>query len=178
MLYVNFSAEGRFEDGKFTEGSFYPVLKNAKGQKIAFLNGAHDVGLSINRDPQTRNSSVIVVNRREVGDTVFILAQESTVTYVSADHYGRKVGNVELVRPCDSDTLIYVLKPGSWFASADAIYHNEGGVLLRYDPEMVIGWRTWRTLGISFIKNDVECVKSEEVTKIARIAEPDSIPPV
>ena len=153
MLYVMFSEKGRYSYNKYIKGAFAPVVEKENGSSMTFQNGCYDCGLDIQSDCSADNETVRVAP--DDGETIYILAQDSTVGWNADSYYGRKKGNVQLYRLRDTDTVIYEMKPGSWFVSGEFVYRNDGGVLMKYSIDSVLGWETWDSMNHWFLKPDV-----------------------
>ncbi len=153
MLYVMFSKEGRYFNNHFIEGDYSPTIETEKGLPKTFRNGCFDINLNIKPDPDSGND--IIRLAPDDGKTIYIVGQDSTVDWNADSYFGRKKGGVMLYRPRNTDTVIYELKPTSFFVSRKVVYHNEDGVLIKYSIENVLGWDTWDSLGQWFLREDV-----------------------
>ena len=153
MLYVNFSSDGRYFNADYVEGASSPVIQKKDGSTMAFANGAHDCGLEVKIDLDADICEVRLAKSNN--KTVYILGQESTVSWTADSPYGRKRGEVHLYRLRKTDVVIYEMEPGSWFVSGNVVYHNDNGVLMKYDRGNVIGWETWESLAHWFLEEDV-----------------------
>jgi hypothetical protein len=145
MLYVSFSDKGHYEGDTFIQTPITPVLPMPDDKTSRILpNGCFEADLDIKYANEETNEDKVTLAKPS-GDTVWILAQDSTFSWTNryAGYYGSKKGEVSLVRPRDTDMVIVKMGAGSWFVSNNVIYHNDGGVLVKYSTESVIGWSTW-----------------------------------
>ena len=174
MLYVNLSAEGRYvEDAKgvsnWVEKPVVPEISTKDGTSCyAFtMNGAYDCGLDIKVESADKCSVTLAPGEDNM---VYILGQECTVGWVADSYYGRKRGNVRLYRLNKTDIIIYALADGSWFVSGQTVYHNDGGVLVKYNRDSVIGWETWESFMHTFLDAEVIGLleKEKALSRLAR----------
>ena len=151
MLYICMSEKGHYQNEKWADAPIYPYLPTPNGSRHILPNGCYNVDLDIK---QVDGKDVVTLTKEET-DTVWLMGQEDTMGWDSkfGNNYGLSK-NVALYRNRDTDIVIYKMVVGSWLLSGNFVYHNNGGVLIKYSAEDVIGIRTWDPLVHHFITPD------------------------
>ena len=146
MLYIRMSTEDHSNGYEFFSTTITPVL----GDK-PLDNGCYDYSLSIQQE--TRNE---IFKLCKDNNSVWIISQDSVIPWGNpiAGCCGCSKGGVTIHRLYDTDIVIYELPQNSWFVSGKTVYHNDGGVLIRYKADSIIGWETWRGIPQVFHEQD------------------------
>lgn len=146
MLYIRMSAEGHSNGYEFFSTTITPIL----GDK-PLINGCYDYSLSIQQETQNEIFKLCKDN-----NSVWIITQDNVIPWRNpvTGSRGCSKGGVTIHRLHDTDIVIYELPQNSWFVSDKIIYHNDGGVLIRYEADSIIGWETWRGIPQYFHKQD------------------------
>jgi len=149
MLFVNMSEKGHYEAGaKRVNTPIYPIIPSPSGRKYTLPNGCYNVDLNIK---QTEDETTVTLAKGT--DTVWILGQEDKISWHSKyDKSNCGCGkNVSLFRNMGSDIIAYEMPVDSWLLTGDIVYHNNGGILVKYSAENIIGFETWNSLMHCFI---------------------------
>ncbi len=169
MLYIKMSPLGHCLNDKWSDPPIthlpcepVSVMLGSKWSKTPIVpylsnkelgNGCYDLGLVHEYD--TQKFALTPGNT-----TIWILSQDKitpwTNTFDIDDcyYYGRQRGGVIAHRLMGTDIVIYELPVDGWFVSDKTVYHNDGGVLLRFPVKEVIGWKTWNHINTRYYSKD------------------------
>lgn len=144
MLYIKMDPRGHYENDKWFDTPIIPFLS---GKTLD--NGSHDYSVALIHGTET-----FVLT--PPNDTIWILTQDQVMSWTNSHngHYGHSKGDVIAHRLRDTDIVLYEMPEGSWFVSDNTVYHNDGGVLLKFSTDTVIGWETWDSIPHCFYASD------------------------
>lgn len=154
MLYIKMDESGHYNHDEFFAATITPILSGK-----LLKNGAYDYGLAIKRETACYASTNLKIRSKKEefvldhpDKTVWILSQDSVIHWSNEhnSYYGHMKGGVIAHRLRETDVVIFQLPEDSWFVSGKTIYHNDGGVLVKYATDDIIGWETWNTIPHSF----------------------------